>query len=106
MKRNISIKQYVIQQNEDGDLLVVFYQATKKDYVASCVEKKYYLKDDELIVELNTEEEYSLNLIFKGLEQESIVKLNNKNAVMILELDSSDNNQPYHYIVVKEEEIA
>lgn len=106
VSKNISVNKYIVETNEQGEKLISFYRVTKKEYVAGCTDRFFYIKDDNtLIVELKIGEEYNLNVIFKDLEAEEAKKINMQQAIMLLEINTKDDELPYHYVAVNKNNV-
>jgi hypothetical protein len=101
MKKSVSVNKYIVETNERGEKLVSFYRLTKKEFVAGCTDRFFYVQDDNtLIVELKMGEDYNLNIIFKDLEPKEAKKFKDQQAIMILEVNTKEDELPYHYVAV------
>ena len=104
MKKKISIKQYVLEKNDRNEILISFYQVTKRDYVAGCTEKSFHFDNDKLLVDLKVRDKYVLTLEFKDLGDRAPSLIDTQKAIMILEINKNDDDLPYHYVALNKKE--
>jgi len=95
------IEQYVIQENDNEDLLFVFYQRNTPKTILRYCNYLYHLERTELHLELSGRDVASIMLVFSGLSADSIKKIDKSSQIMIMELGESTNDKPFHYVITK-----